>query len=80
MILAFLGAAGQHFLRVCTFDALWSMVFTMWCILGVVKRQTISSLNNNSIVFESPSSVKHCKVGTLRGGRGGGGGHVYRIP
>ena len=49
-------------------SGLW--FFTVWWILGVVKKQTISSLNDLSIVFESPSSVKHCKVGTLHGGRG----------
>ena len=27
-------------------------------------------LNDLSIVFQSPSSVKHCKVGTMHGGRG----------
>ena len=27
------------------------------------------TLNDLSVVFQSPSSVKHCKVGTMRGGR-----------
>ena len=67
----FYGASGpQLFEGVCFCCPLVYGFFIVWWFLGVVKKQTISSLNDLSIVFESPSSVKHCKVGTLHGGRG----------
>ena len=67
VVLAFLGA-------------FWSRLFEFVCFfrhlvdgfLPCVKKQTISSLNDFSIVFESPSSVTHCKEGVCMEE----GGHV----
>ena len=64
---------GQVFSGVCAFAALWSMVFYLVVLFGGCVAAPGSRpypLNDLSIVFKSPSSVKHCKVENMRGGRG----------
>ena len=51
----------------CAFSPFGLWFFTLWCFLGVVSRRPEADrtpLNDLSIVFQSPSGVKHCKVGT----------------